>query len=93
MRSGRPARIDGEALVIGFEYDFHRGKVAEDSNRRVVEDVLTKLLGRRLQVRCALAEEESPAPQAPSPPALPHEEDGLIQEAVEKLGAQVREVE
>jgi DNA polymerase-3 subunit gamma/tau len=94
LRDARIARLEGDVLIVDFKYEFHQNKVSEDRNRRLVEDVLGKLSGHRFQVRCELAQASSPASQPGPPPARqPVEEDGLIQEAVEKLGAQVRDVE
>ncbi|MCS7179418.1 MAG: DNA polymerase III subunit gamma/tau [Anaerolineae bacterium] len=104
MRDGKPVNVEGGALLIGFPYAFHRDKVNEETNRRAVEDALTQLLGRPVRVRCvlltgsgsknpahptlgrSLAAPSRPSPPQPSPPAG---EDGLIQAAVEKLGARV----
>lgn len=108
MRSGKPLKVEGGALLIGFAYPFHRDKVDEEANRRAVEDALEKLLGQPVRVRCVLMTGSArPAarfssvrppisPSAPAqrahPPAPPStaQEDGLVQAAVEKLGARVK---
>lgn len=103
MRSGKPVGVEGETLLIGFAYPFHRDKVDEEANRRAVEDALEKLLSRPVRVRCVLTTgpktpaHPSPAPgrtpaQSVRPPAppTPSQDDGLVQAAVEKLGARVK---
>ncbi|RME39973.1 MAG: hypothetical protein D6793_00320 [Thermoflexia bacterium] len=70
----------------------------EDANRRAAEDVLSKLLGRRVQVRCVLSA-ETPAPAPPRAsraiPSRPNPtsssmDDQLLKAAVERLGAVVK---
>jgi len=104
LRSGRPLSVEGETLVIGFRYPFHRGKVAEEDNRRAVEDALGELFGRSVRVRCELAPDEQkgkpanpprPAPPPPRPQTgdtpreTPAQKDELVEAAVKKLGARV----
>ncbi|MEE8390571.1 MAG: DNA polymerase III subunit gamma/tau [Anaerolineae bacterium] len=55
MRSCRPVAVEGDVVVLGFDYDFHRGKVEEDRNRRDVEEALSGLVGQKYRVRCVLA--------------------------------------
>lgn len=103
LRSGRPVAVEEGVVLIGFAHQFHRGKVDEEANRRTVEEALGQLLGRPVRVRCVVASGDAPsrqahrpAPQAPAPaqraaPAASAAtaEDGLIQAAVDKLGARV----
>jgi hypothetical protein len=42
-------------VVLGFFYQFHKESVENLKNKAVVEDVLSKVLGQRLRIRCALA--------------------------------------
>jgi DNA polymerase-3 subunit gamma/tau len=93
LRSGAPVAVEESTLVIGFAHNFHKEKVAEDDNRRTVEDAFRPLLGRQVRVRCTLATEQEPRgpaqPPSPSASAPIGEEDELIQAAVEQLGARV----
>ncbi len=99
MRSSQPLGIEGDVIVLGFDYEFHRGKVEEDHNRQAVEDALSELVGQRCQVRCVLQQENEaveeghnqpssdPADQSPEQDSV--QEDPVIRMAVEDLGAQV----
>ncbi|HEC33460.1 MAG TPA: DNA polymerase III subunit gamma/tau [Chloroflexi bacterium] len=106
LRSGKPVGVENGMILIGFAHQFHRGKVEEETNLRVVEEALGKLLGQPVRVRCVLTPADAatrrtrregmrppttttaqrPAPQPTYPPPA---DDGLVQAAVEKLGAQV----
>jgi DNA polymerase-3 subunit gamma/tau len=99
MRSCRPVSVEGDVVVLGFDYDFHRAKVEEDHNRRDVEDVLSELMGQRYRVRCVLTHtativaRSSPAAaeeggRSPKPFAV---EDPVARVAMEELGATVIE--
>jgi len=56
MRSCKPMSVEGDIIVLGFDYDLHRSRVEEEQNRRDVEDVLSDLAGQRCRVRCVLAQ-------------------------------------
>ena len=96
MRSCRPMAVEGDIVVLGFEYDFHRGKVEEDRNKRDVEETLYDLVGQRYRVRCVLAQkgqrERVPAaPQRPasSAPAEQAVNDDPVVRAAVALGAEI----
>ncbi len=57
MRSCRPMSVEGDIVVLGFDYDFHRGKVEEERNRLDVEEALSDVVGQKYRVRCVLAQE------------------------------------
>jgi DNA polymerase-3 subunit gamma/tau len=65
-----PAAINGTQLVLVSPYEFHRNRVNSDDVRRVVEDVISRLLGQQVQVSCMSREDaqrlSSPA-GSPSP--------------------------
>lgn len=102
MRSCRPVAVEGDVVVLGFDYDFHRGKVEEERNRRDVEDTLSSLLGWKCRIRCVLRQKGQPdqahiaqqrshaePPAASSPDAQESIEDPVLRTAIEDLGAQI----
>jgi hypothetical protein len=54
--SCQPVDVQGNVVVLGFRYAFHRGKVEETRNRRLIERVLSKTLGGNFGIRCVLDE-------------------------------------
>lgn len=95
MRSSTPLAVDGDVVVLGFEFDLHRKRLEEESNKQDVEDVLTRLAGRQVQVRCELAKPHrhagakvtsSAALATPLPADV--EDDPVVRAALD-LGAQV----
>jgi hypothetical protein len=96
MRSCRPVAVEGDVVVLGFDYDFHRGKVEEDRNRQDVEEVLSGLVGQRYRVRCVLAQgfrperTIAPSQRAPSDsPVVPSVSDDPVVRAAVELGAEI----
>jgi DNA polymerase-3 subunit gamma/tau len=104
MRSCRPVAVEGDVIVLGFDYDFHRGKVEEEQNRQDVEEALGGLVGRRYRVRCVLAKDvqqerpvvssqrpgsDSGGGKTTSPMDQIIADDPVVRAAVEDLGAQI----
>jgi DNA polymerase-3 subunit gamma/tau len=101
MRSCEPVAVEGDVVLLGFAHNFHRSKVEEEHNKRLVEDVLSGLVGWQCQVRCILADQERAAASQPRPSseaasgkdAASKEqmiaEDPVVRTAVEDLGAQI----
>jgi len=101
MRSCASLAVEGDVVVLGFDYDFHRGKVEEEHNKRDVEEVLGSVIGQRYRVRCVLAQKEratrtaqrSPRGSADDKAASSAEQiiadDPVVRAAVEDLGAQI----
>jgi hypothetical protein len=54
LRATRPKEIKGEELILEVFYPFHKDKLEEDKNRRVVEDGVREVLGMNLKVKCVL---------------------------------------
>ncbi len=98
VRSCQLVDVEEDVIVLNFAHKFHRSQMEEDRRRRLVEDALTDLFGRRLRIRCITAG------QARSPASTEDAEgsgeegqadgaqvsmDPLVQMAVEELGAEV----
>ncbi|MCP4541239.1 MAG: DNA polymerase III subunit gamma/tau [Chloroflexi bacterium] len=95
MRSCRPVAVEGDIVVLGFDYDFHRGKVEEERNRLDVEAALSDVLEQKYRVRCVLAQgsQRERAPESTREESVSSVEqtvadDPLVRAAVE-LGAKI----
>lgn len=67
LKACRLERIEGEVLHLGFFYKFHKERIAEDKNRRLVEKVASEVLGKNVRINCYLLEK----PVEQTPPVLP----------------------
>ncbi|MCC6443748.1 MAG: DNA polymerase III subunit gamma/tau [Armatimonadetes bacterium] len=78
LREGQLIRIEDCTLVVAFPYPFHKARVEEPNNRRVIEEVLRSALSSvPLRLRCELKDDSEgggggrgtgkPAPPQDSP--------------------------
>jgi DNA polymerase-3 subunit gamma/tau len=69
-----PVAVNGDEVTLASPYDFHKNKMNGDDARKVVEDVITRLTGRRVHVSCVLRDEVArPRREAPTPSSKPTE--------------------
>ena len=54
LRAARPIRVEHNGVVVEVLYPFHKDKLEEIKNRKIVESALETILGCELQVRCIL---------------------------------------
>jgi DNA polymerase-3 subunit gamma/tau len=95
LRDGWAARVEGNTVVIGFDpkREFHKNKVAEDENRRMVEEALGQVLGLPCRVECRLISPPSlgpipiPASSPSSPQSHPEQETTAGSSAVARESA------
>jgi DNA polymerase-3 subunit gamma/tau len=95
LRDGWAERVEGNTVVIGFDAtrEFHRDKVSEDENRRIVEEALEQILGTPCRVACesisrrsARAARSPPAPSdSPAPSPAQAGPDGRLEAARESV--------
>ncbi|HEX8923657.1 MAG TPA: DNA polymerase III subunit gamma/tau, partial [Patescibacteria group bacterium] len=57
LRSARPKKIDGDRLIIEVFYPFHKDKLEEARNRKVVEQGIKEGLGVELGFECVLSKD------------------------------------
>ena len=102
MRSCEPVGVEGDVVVLGFSHSFHRSKVEEDRNKRIVEEALSGLVGQRYRVRCVMVQPEraagtsqrsmssgSSGGKVASSAEQVVADDPVVRAAVEDLGARV----
>lgn len=56
LRAARPIEFDGKTLKLGVFYRFHKERLEEVAHRRILEDVVAKILGSPVRVSCTLME-------------------------------------
>jgi DNA polymerase-3 subunit gamma/tau len=56
LRAARPMGYDGKILTLGVYYRFHKERLEETSHRRILEDVVTGVMGAPVKVICTLTE-------------------------------------
>lgn len=53
MRSSNPA-IKNNSLVLKCKFRFHQDRLEEDKNRRMIEEIMSKALGKSVILKCQL---------------------------------------
>jgi len=95
LLEGKPKGLKGESLLLVFKegYSFHRDKFNQPENRTVVEEVLTKFLGRRITLESLMESECAHIDDSPgvviSDNNGDQKEDACVSKAVELFGAQL----
>lgn len=75
MQSCEVCGVSGEHVELGFEYDLYVQTVNKDKNRQVIEDVLERVLGKRIKVRAVTKKSE---------------EEETVAELIEQFGGTVK---
>jgi hypothetical protein len=96
LRSVREVAAADQAIVLQFSHTFARDLVDQGANRSLVEALWGEILGRRVEVRCAIAGEastaHSTAPIAPASTARPRDDDESLLSDAQKLGAVIKPI-
>ena len=108
LREGRPVACRGGVVTIEFPPDraFHRDSLQAEANRKIVEQYLSRLTGRKLKVTTVLAgsapeqentEAGSEAPGGETPAGEPAGDDVVnspaVREALRLFGGRIIHVE
>lgn len=56
LRAARPMSYDGKILTLGVYYKFHKERLEDEHHRKVLEDVVAKVLQSPTKVVCILVE-------------------------------------
>lgn len=56
LRSSRPMTYDGKVLTLGVYYKFHKERLEDIRHRKVLEEIVAKVLGSPTKVCCTLVE-------------------------------------
>jgi DNA polymerase-3 subunit gamma/tau len=85
LLEGKPVGMMNGVLNIGFEkkYEFHKGRVEEESNRKIAEDYVASVCGSRVRIKCSIIDEI----------AADKQEDGLVEKTRSIFGRDIVEVE
>jgi hypothetical protein len=90
LRSARPRALQEGRVLLEVDSEFHRDRLAEGTNRHILEQALAEMLGAPCRVECVLVQRPRPEERDEAPQAV--HEDPLVRYAVEDLGAEVRQI-
>jgi DNA polymerase III gamma/tau subunit len=59
LRASKPKSIKGKILHLEVFYPFHKDRLEEAKNRKIVEDCLAKVFGTSLSLECTLSQNKT----------------------------------
>ncbi len=87
LNSAHPVAAEAGAIGVNVEHEFARSKLSETRNKRLVEEVLSQVLGQQVQVAFQLG--KAPEQKAQRDALA----DDPVVQAMKKLGAEVRAID
>ncbi len=57
LKSCEPLGVEGQEVVLGFYYPFHKEKIEELQNKALVESAVSRVVERSCRIRCVLSPE------------------------------------
>ncbi len=87
LRASRPVGYDGKVLTLGVFYKFHKERLEDIHHKKILEDVIEKVLNSPTRIVCILVE---PPPkkiieEAKAEPVLTEGKDNDIIKAAEEI--------
>jgi hypothetical protein len=83
LRSGHLMKAEGNQITIGFLHDFHRDQFADAKKRKLLEEVVTEVVGASYRVNCVRTTREE-IESLKGLQAL-QEDDGFVEEVAERF--------
>lgn len=59
LRSAKPLGLEGNNLKLGVYYKFHKDKLEEARNRKILEEAALKVFEKNIRIQCLLTEAPS----------------------------------
>jgi hypothetical protein len=85
LHSAEPIKVEGDVIVLGFQYQVHAERFEKESKwKEMVERALDQVFQRKCRVKCMLAPERAKRKAV--------EQDPLIRTAINQMGAQITEI-
>lgn len=57
LRNVRPIDVESQTVVLKADYHFHKEKIEQPQYRRLLEDIISRHLGRQVLISCTLDEQ------------------------------------
>lgn len=86
LRATRPKSIKGNVLLLEVFYPFHKDRLEENKNRKIVEDGIAKVFGVNLGFECVLAKNKKQPLVIKNDTPIEHVSDQLTENKDDKVG-------
>ncbi len=87
LRATKPKSIKGNVLLLEVFYPFHKDRLEESKNRKIVEDGITKAFGVNLSFECVLAKNKKQPLVIKNDTPIEHVSDQLTENKNDKVGS------
>ena len=79
LRATRPKSVQGNILVLEVFYPFHKDRLEESKNRKIVEEGISKVFGVNLSFECVLAKNKKQPLVIKNDTPMEHVSDQLME--------------
>jgi len=86
LRASRPRSIKGKTLLLEVFYPFHKDRLEEAKNRKIVEECMTKVFGIDLCFECVLGKNKKEPLVIKNDTPMEHVSDQLVENKNDKAG-------
>lgn len=86
LRATRPKSIKGNILLLEVFYPFHKDRLEESKNRKIVEDGISKVFGVNLGFECVLAKNKKQPLVIKNDTPMEHVSNQLAENKDDKVG-------
>jgi len=82
LSKAKPGMIHGDELTIYVQYDFHKQQLSNAKNMSKLEEMISKVVGRKMRVACEVKADTDKLNVAKSVQSEAHNQDDTIEEAM-----------
>jgi hypothetical protein len=95
LKSCEPLKMQGDVVTLGFYHGFHRERLNDEHNRRIVEEALSGLAGRPCRLESKLYDGNRQEREKETESSRREEllRNPVVREAIDQLGATVVDVQ
>jgi len=80
LKSCQPLAVEGQEVVLGFPYPFHKDKIEEPQNKALVQSVISRMVEGSCQIRCVLSPKDKEKAQPVQKPVERPQKDTVENE-------------
>lgn len=92
LRATKPKAVKGNILMLEVFYPFHKDRLEEAKNRKIVEDGITKVYGVRLGFECVLSKNKREPLVIKNDTPVEHVSEKLAEEGKKQDGGDIYDV-
>ncbi len=56
LRDARPIAFEEDAITLGVKFQFHKDKISETQNIKLIEKFAGEVLGKKCRINCQLSD-------------------------------------